>query len=564
MQAEEWYYAKEGKAVGPKAKQEIESLLKAGTLTPDSMLFRVGETEWKRAKDCAEFATLKKEAPGRTQDDLENSKTVKEPVDPSKPLDLSGHAKWVLLMRSYEDTVPGQARFHQSGPFTKEQLLQKIEAGEVKWTDNVWTHGFKAWTRISSIKELNPDAEHAHVADKKEMESIKDAPPPTTNLVPVAAAVAQPEPVTLVTQSGIFRAKLKVDTSPKIEVESSKTAAVQVKPVQEPKPVAPVTPAAAPMRTQEIIIEEVTDDIPTTWFTPGRIMLYGGTFVILALILSVGLLFSSPEHAVVQDETASSARAIAEAPKPVEPPQAVETPPPPPAEPVKRFVRIRPLKLDSNRPQVAFETNIEPGQSIEVDIKSINGQILEVVRLSRSSSVSRNAGEVPTFDLSKWKLPKGSYIIEAKIDGSSTSTQIFIGQKNRQFQTALDKHNRKIAAQKLAEKKELQLSIKKLDRLGTLFVKNFAGAKKNKREWGGYYKDWLRDAQKATQGLVANYRPNHSERYVYPVAIEEVREASQGLIKSAKALNESLTSKRSPASTNDIKSIQQKLKQIRF
>lgn len=47
----EWFYAKNGQQLGPVSSQEIESLIKDGTISADSLVWREGMAEWKPANE---------------------------------------------------------------------------------------------------------------------------------------------------------------------------------------------------------------------------------------------------------------------------------------------------------------------------------------------------------------------------------------------------------------------------------------------------------------------------------------------------------------------------------
>jgi len=44
--SEAWYYAREGKPSGPVGREEIENLLRAGTITPGTLVWREGTPDW--------------------------------------------------------------------------------------------------------------------------------------------------------------------------------------------------------------------------------------------------------------------------------------------------------------------------------------------------------------------------------------------------------------------------------------------------------------------------------------------------------------------------------------
>ena len=234
----------------------------------------------------------------------------------------------------------------------------------------------------------------------------------------------------------------------------------------------------------------------------------------------------------------------------------------PAPEPEKKFVRIVPLKLES-APQLVIESNVAVGEPIHISVKGEEGKILEFVRFQRSTQIARAANEVPTLDLSKWNFPSGQYSVEAKGGDVTAVMPIFIGQKGPKFEKALAVHQKKVVAQKKAEKKELVAALKKLEGLSGQIQKNYSSLKKTPAKWTAFYKKWTPQVTASTKGLINSFKTPQADRYYYSKTIEGTRGAVAELVRTARSFNEAVKNKRSPAATNDMKSVQQQLKQLR-
>jgi hypothetical protein len=54
----QWYLGVDGKQVGPLAPSEIQRLVEAGTVTADTLAWRVGMAAWARLADVPELQDL--------------------------------------------------------------------------------------------------------------------------------------------------------------------------------------------------------------------------------------------------------------------------------------------------------------------------------------------------------------------------------------------------------------------------------------------------------------------------------------------------------------------------
>ncbi len=140
-----WYYSQDGKAEGPVDASFIVEGLRVGHFTLVDQVFQEGGSHWQTIQEVTELL----EKSGREKTNQVGSSG-------------SGSANliWVILQR-----VSGKTDnpFRQNGPFSEQQVLEKIKTGEVKYSDYAWRPGFNKWARIGSLAEFDrraPNEDH--------------------------------------------------------------------------------------------------------------------------------------------------------------------------------------------------------------------------------------------------------------------------------------------------------------------------------------------------------------------------------------------------------------------
>ncbi len=628
-----WYVARGGKAQGPTTSAEIESGLKSGVFSTQDFIFREGEKEWKKLSEYSEFSKVLAElsqqpVPGSKAvtasgahwvllvKNLEDTQIGKPRYVQSGPFNKetvlvkirSGEARWgdFVWKQGFDswEKLSHVQEFNSTLEFLDEKTQEHAVADErAMLLANVLTvpeatkrdhkfnldehkpaeaKGENLALNLGKGITVNPDGLTQEEVEKTLTVTMSEMPKEPTKTLPDAVAFTSDE----TTQPGLME-----DLEPKA-LETDSVSSSSISPIRKmaqkidmSKTMSIISTMMSSMlkskKHNDSNDENVTTKLESSkqtetdqsqssgFFTPKRVMLYGGTFVAIGIILSISLLMTNPSsETIVSDPSRVSSREVAnvtpEQPvqQPVTAAPAVVEKPAAPA-PVPKFVKIVPLKLETSQPQIVIESNTGVGEAIQVRVFSKEGQILELVRFDRKTQLARQAGEVPTLNLSKWALPTGSYTVEVKSGEATTNQQIFIGQKNRQFQTALDKHNKKIASQRKVEKKEIEAAVAKVDGLANVVQKKYTDFKKSPSKWKEFYKGWSKDLAGLNKGLLASYKPSKSDKFVYPAAISGVRESANDLFKAGRAYNEALKSKRAPASSVDIKGLRAKLKQIK-
>lgn len=148
----QWYLSKNGKAQGPLEESKIISLIQAGDVGHLDLVFRAGSSEWTPVSEVEEFSIhLKKSEPAvvASENDVE----------------------WVLLKKTKGEK---KSQYTQLGPFSKNQVLDLIERGEIKFKDFGWRQGLEAWVPIGDIEEFNDPLPSTPKVDKEIYEAVRE------------------------------------------------------------------------------------------------------------------------------------------------------------------------------------------------------------------------------------------------------------------------------------------------------------------------------------------------------------------------------------------------------
>lgn len=120
----EWYVLRLGKVEGPFDTGAVDDLISKGSLTKGDMFCKKGETLWHSFESW-------------TNEDLTSQISVSKP--------------WVILKKEVRDE---QSFYLQQGPFTTEEIVQKIQSGKVKYSDHVWRNGLSKWTPLHEVDDF--------------------------------------------------------------------------------------------------------------------------------------------------------------------------------------------------------------------------------------------------------------------------------------------------------------------------------------------------------------------------------------------------------------------------
>jgi hypothetical protein len=134
-----WYFSREGKAEGPVDEAFLLDALRTGTLSLIDLVFRTGDDHWRTLGEVEEFRTAFERKP------------LPPPEAERAP---SVDAIWVILQGT-ELNGDKKTRFEQRGPFSTEQVLQMLAAGQLTFKDYAWREGYQRWARVGNVREFD-------------------------------------------------------------------------------------------------------------------------------------------------------------------------------------------------------------------------------------------------------------------------------------------------------------------------------------------------------------------------------------------------------------------------
>ncbi|MCC6277392.1 MAG: DUF4339 domain-containing protein [Oligoflexia bacterium] len=503
-QSTQWYVVINGKAEGPFLETEIIERIRKGELKATDLVFKQGLTKWVSIGECPEFERRGPEAVAHTAGTFEIPKE-------------SGEG-WVLLVK--HDMPEGKHHYVQSGPFTHDQIKEKLERAEIKFEDHVWQKGMTHWTLIGSLDEFNRRRPHIEIQPKPQLGEAG----PTVNTAPMS------EPIPEVTPKPIPKA-LEAEptvTSFEIKPEASTPQASPQSPVAEPEPVLSLAHAsgsdAQPESPQGSKMSQLTKKqrliIASSGALLGMLVVYAGLQTYRESIPK------APPLPSAERQTASQ-----------EVPQPPPLPPEPAAEPpvVKstevnqaqeemdrqalgsktqqlqpvgkeeievtppnriQKLSIMPLKVNSKRPQLVFETDLPKGSKIQIQLKGEPGEILSNKAVIKDYEVFVEEGKVPTVDLSQAKLKPGTYSVVAESSGMKAKATLSLLTGDKMTKKKIAEFKKKIAKAEAAEKSAVSHRVKALKAsYGQLkdFQLKTKVKKANKETWKRFYKKWKSD-----------------------------------------------------------------------
>jgi hypothetical protein len=146
-----WYFVDEGKPRGPLGENEIVLAAKEGHLGPLDLIFRDGSERWIPARELEFLQDIFRET-------IEGPDVVPQ---------------WIVLRKKPRDTGSG---YLQSGPYSAEEIRDKIKVGDLDFVDYVWKEGREKWSKISQTREFNPEYEEVRTKEKKVFSGVQVRP----------------------------------------------------------------------------------------------------------------------------------------------------------------------------------------------------------------------------------------------------------------------------------------------------------------------------------------------------------------------------------------------------
>jgi hypothetical protein len=491
-----WYSIENGQPFGPQPKADVIKAIQEKKIQAIDLLYRVGDADWKQACEYEEFTSYFENSLNRFDlDALVNA------VD-----------QWVVLKKTLDPT-----QFKQDGPFSQEQVLEKINRGELSFDDFGWRQGFTSWVRIGDLEDFGAT---------KKVEEVSSSLVTSKPQQPQALAPLKVEPsgnedteVTAVTEiptethgpdlatsfpSGVTT--LNADSKSQMPIVGSALNFEKTVVMNLPKTKTEISTSDQPKSQEakssaqnDIRILEESEDSQVVFENPKK-MSRRLVLSASAVVLSLGGLFYFFE---MQSEPDSHSSKVESSQLKVNTSQKVAPSPTVAVIPTKGpdTLKIVALKVNSNEPQIALETNVDLKSEIRLQISSQPEEVTEGLGMEKSLVVKRSAGEVPTVNLKDLKLVEGRYLFSAEVNHLSEKKQLYIGGEEKDLQEFSEKRRKALSFYKQKEKtllrkisKSAQIKLLKFDQ-----TSKSVKSSKDLKKWVAFSEQWKKDFSKIVQ-----------------------------------------------------------------
>lgn len=530
MNDKSWFVVIDSKAVGPHSTTEIQSMLDDKKLSYADFVYRAGLTQWTPISEMQEF-------------DRRSPEEVSLPDLPIPNTDENFEG-WLL-------STQGDGPSVQSGPYSKEQIQEKLENGEVHFTDLVWNKNLAAWKILGEVDEFNRREGSAKTDENGNGEEH------------VSRSHLRPE--VSVKEGGSVEA---LAPSEKSEGKADKIAEpVQLKdqpaPIPKADPASEFDPPTASFRKKKVLIASVGAAL-------GMLVVYlglnayrdaaGGESRSGGGDRSTANASASKNkhkgHSKVESKISEAEKSDkAEKEKADTTDKMEKTEKSDSDTPKAMQLKIVALKANTpTKPQLVFETNLPPESVIEVKIIGSYGKILNYPRLELEKKIKVAAGQMPTLDLTKEDLPYGDYKISARSEGLSSQIQLKVGVHDEILAKKLSRYRSELAIQEKKERQLLLSAVPTLNKLEQTLSRTYSKSvktrsqDKTKKAWGEFYASWRKDAQSKFKEASWMEKQN-PKAMIYPSAVAKYSQSKSKLMEISKALNTQLVSKRAVASS---------------
>ncbi len=212
------------------------------------------------------------------------------------------------------------------------------------------------------------------------------------------------------------------------------------------------------------------------------------------------------------------------------------------------ILEILPYRLGSETPLLLLQTNAPVGERLMVRIRGRSGEILKLKSYARVLKVIRNANEYPGFDLSKLKLPPGSYKIEAAVGELKKTTQVFVGVRDAKYSAEIEHHLKEISFEQQREKKSMFYAAKTFESLAQNLSENFDKLHGQTGAWKSFLRSWNRQMSAARSPIVSMLGDRRNFPMAYPDEMRGLVSMVGQLSAEAKELDTAVVQKRDVAS----------------
>lgn len=466
----------------------------------------------------------------------EKTNTALNGVDANAGEQISDETPQWVVLRARDEV------FLQAGPFSLEQIMQQIGAGETSYTDYVWRPGFEQWAKIGVLPEFD--------RRRRDLESQFVALPKVEDVF------AQFENTDLAKNIEIQRPIVAAkeardgDRAPSqtngIDLVTGATSAIAAS--------APMIQAKAlPMRQKTSVVASVPRNAtkPVPRFAK---FLFAGVIAGLAFVAMLHLTQKRARERQAVVERASE-KPVAKAVSPamvVESKPAVISPPPAPPMIVEKN-EIVGVDLSGEEPNLVLKGSYPIHQPLAISLRANYGEITGRFSFYREVKLVTKPGEAPRVELKDWQLPRGIYQIEAAVGDVKLEEKFFIGKNPDSFAAERERFLRLTAYQQQSERKAIYYTASDLKKISHQLELNFKRFGSDRKKWRIYYGDFQIRFKKATNeiGLYAKIIANSPMKspanlrkaqgsireLVYPEKIANLQNVATALNERAKAMN---------------------------
>lgn len=136
--SEQWYYVQNGKRVGPVPFDEVNTLYKEGSLTPEDYVWRKGLQNWVKIHQAEEF-------------NISNEEEVTQSIPaPIQTFDLSklDRQRKILFIKTGADRGGAETEY---GPFSIELLIRLFDEKRINGKTLIFTQGMRDWEFLGEV-----------------------------------------------------------------------------------------------------------------------------------------------------------------------------------------------------------------------------------------------------------------------------------------------------------------------------------------------------------------------------------------------------------------------------
>lgn len=426
----DWYfYQDHGKTVGPFNVDDIKGRIKDGRLRVFDLIYKDGEPSWRMA---LEHSALRSEFMTSTMSTLKD-----------RP--------WICLQKKSLESLD----FVTSGPFTHDEIREKILSGKISYSDYAWKDSFSEWKRIGSLEEFNPRTRNVvlppvpsvpeeTVTDllRNVVELQRAAPPQVEALPPEADSdFASPPPVPSADLPAHNLKKMRSKREQEPRIESSPLV-----PASPPPSSAPTSPIRIHSGSkQESKRKHKSRSQPwLDWSLVGVLVLVlAGIVLIVSRFALPHAGTPGPENPPVATERqplpVNALPAIVEKPE-VAPVTAAAPLSIPSKAPSKLSLTVQ--SGGAGPPKIDLRTDGSTEFPLYLQIIGLPGQVAEGGAYYRFMRLTPNGNMQQPLDIPALKLPQGKYILRAEAGELKKETKFTWGTGETQYKQAISKQRK--------------------------------------------------------------------------------------------------------------------------